>query len=373
MSVSATHDCMWCCSPAPLSLHRSAVPPTTPHYPPLPLTLLSLLHPACEFINNTVPGLGMSSRGGTISVVNSSPRFLGCTFLGSSSGIAGTVYINGANTTRPLFQDCHFEGSRTRSSGWGGVTVPEGASSGTFRRCTFQGNKAASGGAVDDGGTSTTLFEDCTFSGNSAEYGGAYYGCKVITSRGAACCVSNTAFAVLLSAWSPSTLAYSRCVTRLSHLAPCSPLHIPPQTRRHARGTPAVLFPTTPRLKVLAVRPTYPLLFTPHLCDVASRITRAWRVGPSRPATPLVAHLSTRSSNIARRQTAAVPCRPPSRRSSRFQVRASVSNRLRGRCVYSLASCVTCTVVSSDTDSNTTLSHHQARHQKAHPNTSITH
>ena len=163
------------CRLTPLCTH-------TPVPPALLLTLLSLLHPACEFINNTVPGLGMSSRGGTISVVNSSPRFLGCTFLGSSSGIAGTVYINGANTTRPLFQDCHFEGSRTRSSGWGGVTVPEGASSGTFRRCTFQGNKAASGGAVDDGGTSTTLFEDCTFSGNSAEYGGAYYGCKVITS-----------------------------------------------------------------------------------------------------------------------------------------------------------------------------------------------
>ena len=152
-------------------------------------------------------------------------------------------------------------------------------------------------------------------------------------SRGAACCIANTTFfAVLLSAWSPNTLAYSRCVTLLSRLSPCSPLHLPPppQTRRHARGTPAVLSPTTPQLRVLAVQPTFPRRCTPPSCAVASRTTRAWRVGPSRPATPLAAHLSTRSSNIARRQTAAVLCRPPSRRSSRFQVRASGSNQLRG-------------------------------------------
>jgi hypothetical protein len=91
----------------------------------------------------------------------------GFTIIGGQAndyyGDGGGMYCRNCS---PTLLDCTFEGNSARNecggiSGWG-----------IFFNCTFIGNSAGDGGAVNWGG----YFTNCTFIGNSAYYGGGMFG-----------------------------------------------------------------------------------------------------------------------------------------------------------------------------------------------------
>ncbi|KAJ8598234.1 hypothetical protein CTAYLR_005475 [Chrysophaeum taylorii] len=130
----------------------------------------------CSFVKASLAGSGWGSRGGALYIDDASPRFEDCDFVSNRAGISVAVYITGTTITRPRFTRCSFIDNVARAGGWGGVTVPEGSSSGVFEHCLFQGNVATFGGAIDDGGESTTLFYACEFVDNRGTLGGVFYG-----------------------------------------------------------------------------------------------------------------------------------------------------------------------------------------------------
>ncbi|DBA05332.1 TPA: hypothetical protein N0F65_007494 [Lagenidium giganteum] len=129
----------------------------------------------CTFAHHRIEAPGYIARGAVGNIVAGGPRFTSCRFIDNWSGIAGVFYV--AGNANPVFEDCEFADSGCYTAGWGGAIVPEGNSSGTWKRCIFQNNSCDNGGAVDDGETSSSKLVDCSFENNfAASYGGAYYG-----------------------------------------------------------------------------------------------------------------------------------------------------------------------------------------------------
>ena len=111
-----------------------------------------------------------AQRGGGICSIHSFPLLEGCVFSGNSATHSGGAFY--AENGSVEFVDCSFHDNVAAGQG-GAVTLDwaiEGASS--FLRCTFVGNTAGSGGAVDLV-YSHVSFESCSFVGNSGIKGGA--------------------------------------------------------------------------------------------------------------------------------------------------------------------------------------------------------
>ena len=130
-----------------------------------------------DFIRCQVPGNGFGSKGGTISIMNSSPTFKNCNFIESKSGVAGTIFVGGDSETNPLWENCLFKDGRCGEGGVGGVTIPETVGgSPTWKNCTFTGSRCPYGGTIDDGNESNNRFIDCLFEDSEAMNGGFFYG-----------------------------------------------------------------------------------------------------------------------------------------------------------------------------------------------------
>jgi hypothetical protein len=86
----------------------------------------------CVFASNRNPQKGYAGRGSVLSIASGAPQFRHCRFSDNWGGCAGTAYVFGG--AAPQFSDCTFEHSGVYEGGWGGVLVPEGTSSGVWRR-----------------------------------------------------------------------------------------------------------------------------------------------------------------------------------------------------------------------------------------------
>lgn len=116
-----------------------------------------------------------SEAGGVIKLMNSSPRFVSCSFQNGIATRGGGAEIDGG---APVFEDCLFLGN-TGSRGGGATRVWSDASA-TFTGCEFLSNQTTEigsgpGGAISFSSTFGTLvLDDCLFSYNYAtSYGGA--------------------------------------------------------------------------------------------------------------------------------------------------------------------------------------------------------
>lgn len=142
----------------------------------------------CQFIN-------CDTRNGTINTVNTDLTLTGCTFTDNSAQfIGGGIRIMGGNVS---FDQCTFTGNQASIGGAidanGTITVTDCIFTGnsctnrsgaltfynataTVSGCTFDNNSSQNeGGAVCNLG-STTLMDDCDFTGNTASVrGGAIY------------------------------------------------------------------------------------------------------------------------------------------------------------------------------------------------------
>ncbi|DBA05281.1 TPA: hypothetical protein N0F65_007443 [Lagenidium giganteum] len=128
----------------------------------------------CAFEHHRIAASGFAARGGVGNILGGTPHFVNCSFRDNWAGVAGAFYV--AGDASPVFEDCLFADSGC-IGGWAGVLCPEGASTGTWTRCTFRNNTCGFGGVIDDGLFSASEFVDCTFEDNFAPYyGGVYYG-----------------------------------------------------------------------------------------------------------------------------------------------------------------------------------------------------
>jgi hypothetical protein len=87
--------------------------------------------------------------GGAIRCVNAAPTIVDCVFEDTEGGdYGGAMYLTNPLGDAPLVESCIFSGNS--SSGFGGA-VRLDYSDAVFDRCTFVGNGAPSGGAIDCG------------------------------------------------------------------------------------------------------------------------------------------------------------------------------------------------------------------------------
>ena len=99
----------------------------------------------------------------------SSPTVINCTFSGNSAGYGGAMENYSSS---PTVTNCTFSGNSATSLG--GAMLNNSSSSPTVTNCTFFGNSAGDGGVMYNITSSPTV-TNCTFFGNSAAYGGVMY------------------------------------------------------------------------------------------------------------------------------------------------------------------------------------------------------
>ncbi|MHC4427527.1 MAG: right-handed parallel beta-helix repeat-containing protein [Planctomycetota bacterium] len=116
----------------------------------------------------TITGGDGTTAGGMLNI-SSSPTVVECVFLQNTSNNAGAMGNYGAS---PTVVDCMFiDNEAPGPAGLGGAIYntgfPEPAP--VFMGCTFSGNRAGFGGAMNTDSLSTPVFIDCTFEGNVAD------------------------------------------------------------------------------------------------------------------------------------------------------------------------------------------------------------
>jgi gliding motility-associated-like protein len=130
-------------------------------------------------VTENVNGSDDQSAGATY-ILYGSPTFTKVKFINnrtlSTSGGAFFIFSSTANPAKPVFTEVDFIGNEGSA---GGAVVMSTASSPTFIRCNFEGNKSTSGAAgalyLYSASASVTVI-DCAFTNNiAATSGGAFY------------------------------------------------------------------------------------------------------------------------------------------------------------------------------------------------------
>ena len=121
----------------------------------------------CSFIGNYA-----ADSGGAVIVLNASPLLKNCKFSGNRADLGGGA-ISNFEESSPTFLDCSFEDNHATGSENGGA-IANSFSSPIITNCSFRGNTAGRGAAVDNGSGSQPVLTNCVFQGNSAtDTGGA--------------------------------------------------------------------------------------------------------------------------------------------------------------------------------------------------------
>ncbi len=115
----------------------------------------------CTFSSNSASRSGGAIINGGVGTLSLS----GSTFSGNSSSNQGGAIMSVAGGNTVKASDCIFSGNS--SAGVGGAIFGFGGWL-TLTRCTFSGNWALAGGAIDTGGVA--MLTGCTFSNNSARF-----------------------------------------------------------------------------------------------------------------------------------------------------------------------------------------------------------
>ena len=132
---------------------------------------------SCDFFSNT------ARQGGALDIEGGAPAFTTCDFIGNIAFTDSTIGggLGGAATvafgSSASFEDCDFDSNAGRVGG--GVHVFD--STPTFTGCGFDDNEAVAdetlgggfGGAVNLLTSADAAFDTCTFNGNEARQGGA--------------------------------------------------------------------------------------------------------------------------------------------------------------------------------------------------------
>lgn len=123
----------------------------------------------CIFRNN----VSANTSGGAISVTKAM-IVENCQFYGNSApsqncsfancGVGGALYLNGSNSGVATIRDCVFVDNYAGRNG-GGIGTDYGGCPTRVERCTFVGNSAPDGGALD-AYDSTFTIRNCSFAGN---------------------------------------------------------------------------------------------------------------------------------------------------------------------------------------------------------------
>ena len=107
------------------------------------------------------------SGGGMINEAGSSPRLIGCRFIGNNAWTGGGMCNEDAH---PSLIDCIF--IENAADGPGGGMYNLGDSRPTLLRCRFERNVAANGAGMNNCGGNTPRLEACVFVGNVSEFDG---------------------------------------------------------------------------------------------------------------------------------------------------------------------------------------------------------
>ena len=130
----------------------------------------------CEFIGNSAPG--EYGGGGAIYTRGSPfPNISACTFEGNWAGMGGAIEVyEDSVLPESGLADCTFSGNW--SAKWGGAIMLRETGPLAIENCQFvenytvDGGLSSSGGAAYLGSSATALFSECSFSGNLAHYTG---------------------------------------------------------------------------------------------------------------------------------------------------------------------------------------------------------
>lgn len=110
-------------------------------------------------------------RGGALSARNASPTIANCTFTGNVARQGGAVDL--AYHSSPTFVNCTFANNQAEN---GGATFNDSGSNPRFVSCLFFSNAArAEGGAIRSGPGCSPLLVNCTVSRNTAATGGGLH------------------------------------------------------------------------------------------------------------------------------------------------------------------------------------------------------
>ncbi|MCB9357485.1 MAG: T9SS type A sorting domain-containing protein [Calditrichaeota bacterium] len=151
----------------------------------------------CLFENNET-GEGQSSRGGAIWYEGNWGQVIGCEFIQNHThGIGGAICDTWGGTAqnRARYEDCVFRGNTSGTFG-GALGI---AGFGTVKKCLFDSNQSATGGALAYFGTNLLNVTQCTFVMNTA-----MSGLSVIISESqpvASLRVANSVFAYNSGGW----------------------------------------------------------------------------------------------------------------------------------------------------------------------------
>lgn len=132
----------------------------------------------CLFQENFVLGAGGTGLGGAIRAIRSNATLVGCTFVGNAAIGSNGRHCGGALAnfaSNPTVKDCVFEGN---TADLGGAIYNRDSSSPKIMGCTFLGNSGTErGGAIHNGSNCAPTMMACSFVGNTAaSEGGAMCG-----------------------------------------------------------------------------------------------------------------------------------------------------------------------------------------------------
>ena len=121
---------------------------------------------SCVFLAN------VANNAGGMGNYGASPALLDCTFIDNEApgpaGLGGAVYNTGFGASAPVFLGCTFSGNR---AGFGGAMNSDDLSTPTLIGCTFEGNIADDTGGGMRNSFSPALVADCLFKSNQAVTG----------------------------------------------------------------------------------------------------------------------------------------------------------------------------------------------------------
>jgi hypothetical protein len=115
---------------------------------------------------------GPENQGGGLHLSRSSARFEDCRIEGNIAGLGGGAWLDGPDAS-PVFLRCTFNWNRAQSGG--AVYVGDFVDAG-FIECVFFANLASGGAAVALANIGDAAFTNCTFKANTAVYGSVIFG-----------------------------------------------------------------------------------------------------------------------------------------------------------------------------------------------------